>query len=143
MAFSKNTTSLIGRAGRDPETFTTKTGTAICKFSLATDSRTKSPSGDWETSTDWHSIVCFGKLAEIVQQYVAKGTPVAVDGRISYREYTDKDGNPRKATDIIANDVYFFQRSGTSQDVDAVHHSEMDTGRHAPTQPRLDDDIPF
>jgi len=77
MAFSKNNASLIGRAGRDPETFTTKSGGAICKFSLATDSRTKSPSGDWETSTDWHNIVCFGKLAEIVQQYLAKGMPVA------------------------------------------------------------------
>jgi len=88
--------------------------------------------------------VCFGKLAEIVQQYLNKGTPVAVDGRISYREYQDRDGNPRKATDIIAADVYFFQRSGTSQDVDPVHHSEMDSGRDANTKPSPgDDDIPF
>jgi single-strand DNA-binding protein len=92
-----NKVILIGRVGQDPTLSVSQSGSGICKFSLAT----TSGFGD-KKRTDWHHIVCFGKLADTMSKYVQKGTVLAIDGSIEYSEY-EKDGVKRTYTSIIAN----------------------------------------
>jgi len=105
----------IGNVGKDPETFTTKSGKKVAKFSLAT-----TDGGE----TQWHNIVAWEKTAEIVEQYVKKGMLVAVDGQIKYRSYDDKDGNKRQITEIVASSVELLSKS----DKPEAHHETDDRG---------------
>lgn len=101
---SVNKVILVGRLGRDPETRFTASGQAVANFSLATDESFKSRSGERQKRTEWHRIVLWGKLAEIVQQYLKKGMLVYIEGRIQTRQWEDKrDGQKRTATEIVAN----------------------------------------
>lgn len=105
-----NKVLLIGRLGKDPELTHTPSGTAVCKFSVATNSGF----GDKKT-TDWHSIVAWAKTAEACEKYLNKGSLVAIEGRIQYRTYEDKEGNRKHFTDIVANDIKFLDpKSETS-----------------------------
>jgi single-strand DNA-binding protein len=97
---SINRVTLIGAVGQDPETRFSAAGMAIASFSLATSEKRK----DKEEVTQWHSCVAFGKLAEIVQQYVTKGSKLYLDGAIQYQTY-EKDGEKRYATKIVVNDI--------------------------------------
>jgi single-strand DNA-binding protein len=90
-----NRAILIGRAGKDPEIRSTPSGTTVANITLATSKKVKG-----EESTQWHRLVFFDKLAEVVQQYVRKGSLLYVEGEIRYGEYTDKDGVKRSTTDI-------------------------------------------
>jgi single-strand DNA-binding protein len=97
---SINRVTLIGAVGQDPETRFTASGMAVASFSFATSTKQK----DKEEVTQWHSCVAFGKLAEIVQQYVTKGSKLYLDGAIQYQTY-EKDGEKRYATKIVVNDI--------------------------------------
>jgi single-strand DNA-binding protein len=97
---SINRVTLIGAVGQDPETRFTAAGMAIASFSLATSTKQK----DKDEITQWHNCVAFGKLAEIVQQYVTKGSKLYLDGAIQY-QCVDKDGEKRYYTKIIVNDM--------------------------------------
>lgn len=95
---------LIGNLGRDPEMSYTQNGTAVTKFTLAVTRRYgKSASGERET--DWFNIVAWNQLAETCNNYLKKGQKVYVEGRLEQRKYTDKDGNPRTAIDVIINEM--------------------------------------
>lgn len=100
-------TLMIGRLGRDPEMRYTPEGQAVTKFSLATDRPTKPGA---ERQTDWHKVVCWGKLAEFAGQYLAKGRLVFVSGRLTYRSWEGRDGQPRRATEIVASEVILLDR---------------------------------
>jgi single-strand DNA-binding protein len=101
---SVNKAILVGRLGRDPETRYTSAGQAVANFTLATDETFKDRSGERQKHTEWHRIVVWGKLAEIVQQYLKKGMLVYIEGRIQTRQWEDKrDGQKRTTTEIIAN----------------------------------------
>lgn len=101
---SVNKVILVGRLGRDPETRYTSGGQAVANFTLATDETYKDRSGERQKRTEWHRIVLWGKLAEIAQQYVKKGTLVYIEGRIQTRQWEDKrDGQKRSTTEIVAN----------------------------------------
>jgi single-strand DNA-binding protein len=100
---SVNKVILVGRLGRDPETRYTSSGQAVCNFSLATDETFKDRSGERQKRTEWHRISLWGKLAEISQQYLKKGSLVYIEGRIQSREWTDKEGTKRTSHDIVAN----------------------------------------
>lgn len=104
---SLNRIELIGRLGRDPELRYLPDGQAMTKFSLATD-RPVRPGAQPET--DWHQIVCWGKLGEFTGQYLDKGRLVYVSGRMIYRAYETKDGHSRRATEIVAGDVILLDR---------------------------------
>ena len=103
---SVNKVILVGNCGRDPEIRYLPSGGAVANISIATTSRRKDRnSGEFIEETQWHRVTFFERLAEIVGEYVKKGTPVYVEGRLTYRKYTDKDGIEKTATDIIASEM--------------------------------------
>jgi single-strand DNA-binding protein len=101
---SVNKAILVGRLGRDPETRYTSSGQAVANFTMATDETFKDRSGERQKRTEWHRVVLWGKLAEIAQQYLKKGTLVYIEGRIQTRQWEDKrDGQKKSTTEIVAN----------------------------------------
>ncbi len=100
MSFSLNRTELIGRLGQDPEMRYTPEGQAVSKFSLATDRPAKPGT---QSDPDWHSVVCWQKLAEFAGQHLSKGRLVFVAGRLTYRSWEGKDGQKHRATEIVAS----------------------------------------
>lgn len=107
-----NRVTLLGRLGGDPELRHTGGGTPVCNFSLATDRGVKRDGG-WEKETTWHRVIVWGKSGEASAKHLAKGSLVMVDGRIDNREYEDREGNTKKITEVVANEVKFLpQGSG-------------------------------
>jgi single-strand DNA-binding protein len=106
-----NRVMLIGRLGRDPEFRYTHSGTAMAKFTLATDRRKRN--GE-EQPPDWHRVTVWSKLAEVCSQYLTKGKQVMIEGRIEYGSY-DKDGIKHYTTDIIAENMEMLGRPGESE----------------------------
>ncbi len=102
---SVNKVILVGNLGRDPEIRYLPSGDPVANVTIATSSKYKSKTGEMVEETEWHRVTFFGKLAEIVGQYLKKGRSVYVEGRIKTRKYTDKDGIEKYATDIIANEM--------------------------------------
>jgi len=107
MSFSLNRTELIGRLGQDPEMRYTPEGQAVSKFSLATDRPAKPGT---QSEPDWHSVVCWQKLAEFAGQHLSKGRLVFVAGRLTYRSWEGKDGQKHRATEIVATELIPLDR---------------------------------
>ena len=127
-----NNCSVIGRLVRDPDVRTTQSGTTVARFSIAIDSGF----GD-NKRTDFPSIVCFGKTAEICDKYLSKGSQVGVTGRLQTGSY-EKDGTKFYTTDVIADRVEFLQRAkGQEDNQQSNEQSEYDGFM------RVDEDIPF
>jgi single-strand DNA-binding protein len=147
MARSVNKVTLIGRLGRDPELKYTASGTAYCRFSIATDdSWTDKSSGERQERTEWHNIVAWDRLAEICGQYLTKGKMIYLEGQIQSRKYEDKDGNQRMAFDIRARDMVMLGSPGDGQrggggGGGGGGSSDAETSGGA--APITDDDIPF
>jgi len=169
---SVNKVIIVGNLGRDPEVRYMPSGDAVANIAVATTYRTKDKtSGEQKELTEWHRISFFGRLAEVVAQYLKKGASVYVEGRLQTRKYTDKDGVERYATDIIAENM---QMLGGRQATDGADPQPDDQGyqadpapapapaarpapaqppaRQAPARPQpkpapnfsdMDDDIPF
>jgi single-strand DNA-binding protein len=117
-----NKIMLIGNLGRDPEMNYTPNGTAIAKFSLAVNRVTKSATGERQEETEWFYIVAWQQLAERCSTYLKKGQKVFIEGRLSTRKYTDRNGIERTAVEVIANDMEFLtpkdrQGSASSSDI--------------------------
>lgn len=158
---SVNKVILIGNLGRDPETRYSPDGAAITNVSLATTRRYKDSSGQQQEETEWHRVVFFGRLAEIAGEYLRKGRPVYVEGRLKTRKWTDKEGNDKYSTDIIAENMQLLGSrdgggggaGGASFDAGDEAPARSGGGREsgrgaAPKQPapniaEMDDDIPF
>jgi single-strand DNA-binding protein len=104
MAFSVNKVTLLGNIGKDIEFKTTPNGTALAKFSLATQESFKNKSDQWEERTEWHNIECWQKLAEFANKNFTKGSKIYLEGKIKTESY-EKDGNTRYITKIIANEI--------------------------------------
>lgn len=100
-----NKIMLIGNLGRDPEMNYTPSGTAVTKFSLAVSRNSKSSTGERQEETEWFNIVAWQQLAETCNTYLRKGMKVYIEGRLSQRKYTDRDGNQRTAVEVIANNM--------------------------------------
>jgi single-strand DNA-binding protein len=106
MAKDVNKVILIGRVGKDPEFRSTPGGTMVANFTLATNDRQKDPQGNWQDHTEWHNIVAFSRTAEIIRDYVKKGTKLYVEGRIQTRSWDDKEtGQKRYRTEIVIFDL--------------------------------------
>jgi len=99
---SVNKVILIGHLGKDPEVKYTASGAAVCRFSLATNETFKNKAGEGQKRTEWHSIVAWGKLAEICGEYLTKSKQVYIEGPIRTGKWKDRDGNERKSYDIVA-----------------------------------------
>jgi single-strand DNA-binding protein len=107
-----NKVTLIGNLGRDAEIRNTGGGTTIANLRLATTDRRKGTDGTWEDHTEWHSVVAFGKTAEIMEKWGKKGKMLYVEGRLQTREYNDKDGNKRWSTEVVANEIRLLGARG-------------------------------
>lgn len=101
----RNSVQLIGRLGANPEVKVFENGNKIAKLSLATSETYKDIHGKKTTKTQWHQVIAWGKTAEIAEQYTTKGNEIAVEGKLSYRNYTDKEGIERYVTEITVNEL--------------------------------------
>ncbi len=101
----RNRVQLIGNLGMNPEIKTISTGNKMAKFSLATNETFKNNKGEKITETQWHNVVAWGKLAEIVEKILEKGKEVAIEGKLVSRSYDDKDGNKKYITEIVVNEL--------------------------------------
>ena len=109
---SVNKAILVGRLGRDPETRFTSGGQAVCNFSMATDETYKDRNGERQKRTEWHKIVLWGKLGELAQQYLKKGSLVFIEGRIQTRQWDDREGQKRTTTEIVGTGMRFLGGRG-------------------------------
>ena len=107
MSTLRNNVRLIGRVGNNPETKTFDNGTKVT-LSLATSDFYYNDKKEKIETTQWHNIVAWGKTAELIQKYVEKGKEIAVEGKLTYRTYEDKEGIKRSITEIVINEVLFF-----------------------------------
>ena len=105
MARGINRVILVGNLGNDPEIRYTQGGMAITTLSVATTSVRKDKDGNQQEKTEWHRVKLFGKLGEIAGEYLKKGRQVYIEGRLEYGKYTDKDGQEKYTTDIIADEM--------------------------------------
>jgi single-strand DNA-binding protein len=152
---SVNKVILIGNLGRDPETRYSPDGAAITNVSIATTRRYKDAGGQQQEETEWHRVVFFGRLAEIAGEYLRKGRPVYVEGRLRTRKWTDKDGNDKYTTEVVAENMQLLgSREGAGGGAPAGDGEETappprpssgrpPAGKAAPNIADMDDDIPF
>ena len=113
MAKSVNKVILLGNVGKDPEIKSTPGGMVIATFSVATSDRTKDKDGNWQERTEWHNLVAFQRTAEIVRDYVKKGSKLYVEGKIQTRSWDDKTSGEKKyRTEIIVNDISLLSGRG-------------------------------
>lgn len=105
MSRSLNKAIIIGNLGSDPEIRTTGGGSRVAQFSVATSRRWTTNSGEQQEKTEWHRIVVWGKLVDVVEKYVKKGQQVYVEGEIQYRQYEDKEGVTKYTTEINAREL--------------------------------------
>jgi single-strand DNA-binding protein len=147
MAASINRVVLVGNLTRDPELRHTPSGTAVCKLRLAVNSRQKdSSTGEWGEKPNYFDVTVWGNQGESCAQYLSKGRPVAVDGRLDWREWEAQDGTKRQAVEIIADSVQFLggrsdgEGGGERQFVQAGAATQ---GNADFPSSAADDDIPF
>ena len=153
MARGINKVILIGNLGNDPEVRYTANGSAVANISLATaESWRDKATGEQQERTEWHRVVFFSRLAEIVGEYLRKGSQVYVEGRLQTRKWTDKEGNDRYSTEIVANEMQMLgSRGGGTADFQQSESTAAPESAAAPaaaaatTAPaeEFDDDIPF
>lgn len=101
----KNKVQLIGNLGNKPEIRSIDNGKKFARFSMATNEVYRNQKGDKITETQWHNLIAWGKVAEIAEKFLNKGTEVAVEGKLLYRNYTDKEGNKRNITEVQVNEI--------------------------------------
>ena len=150
MARGVNKVIIVGNLGQDPEIKYMPSGQAVCNVSIATtDSWSDKNTGEKQERTEWHRVVFFRRLAEIVGEYLRKGSQVYVEGRLQTRKWQDQNGNDRYTTEIVANEMQMLGgRGGSSGGMDAPP-AEQEFGSPAPaksaasTAEEFDDDIPF
>ncbi len=106
MAKSVNKVILLGNVGKDPEIRSTGGGTMVANFTLATSDRFQDQTGNWQDRTEWHNLVAFKRTAEIVRDYVKKGTKLYIEGKLQTRSWDDKEtGQKKYRTEILVNDL--------------------------------------
>ncbi len=133
---SLNKCFLIGSVGRDPELRSTPNGALIANFSIATSDRYKDSQGNWQDKPEWHNLVAIGKTAEIVRDYVQKGAPLHIEGKIQTRQW-EKDGQKHWKTEILIEQLIMLGGNKKQEPVDRK------TASAEPTQEISDDDVPF
>jgi single-strand DNA-binding protein len=149
-----NKAIIIGNLGKDPELRYTNSGTAVAHFSVATtESWNNKQTQNREEKTEWHNIVVWGRMAEICNEYLKKGRPVFIEGRIQTRSWEDKEGHKRYTTEIVANNVQFLGSRGETAQIPEGDSMPGSTGSaNLPPEPmeagggggfQSDEEIPF
>jgi single-strand DNA-binding protein len=149
MARGVNKVILIGNLGNDPEVRYTPSGSAVANVNLATSETWRDKqSGELQDRTEWHRVVFFNRLAEIVGEYLRKGSKIYVEGTLRTRKWTDKNNVERYTTEIIANEMHILDsrnaalntsQLSTNEEMDANHNIPHEHSSHE----SFDDDIPF
>lgn len=134
---SVNKAILVGSVGRDPEVRVSNDA-KVATFTLATNERYKDRNGEYQTTTDWHTIVCWRATAEVVEQYVKKGMQLYVEGKIKTRSWEDQSGNKRYVTEIIADNV---QMLGKKEDNAAQSQRRFDPHAAQTTPMQMPDEV--
>jgi len=152
-----NRVTLIGRLTRDPELRHLRSGDAVASLRIAVNGRARDESGQWVDKPNFFDVSVFGRQAETVANYMAKGRRIGIDGRLQWREWEAQDGTKRQSVEVIANDVFFLDNRGdgdggggggwSSQSAPATPGGDLpvdtsDLSSPAPA-PAGDDDIPF
>ena len=157
---SVNKVILMGNCGRDPEVRYLPSGQAVANVSIATSTKRKNrETGDMVEDTQWHRITFYDRLAEIAGEYVKKGRPIYVEGRLKYGKYTDQAGIEKNTVDIIATELQLLggrEGSSSNEDANAGYAQQNSAPKPAPRAPAqasgqapktnfddMDDDIPF
>lgn len=142
-----NKVILIGNLGNDPEVRYTASGAAVANVSLATSEQWKDrESGEQQERTEWHRVVFFGRIAEVVGEYLRKGSQIYVEGRLQTRKWQDKDGNDKYSTEIVANDMQMLgggRGGGGSADASSGARNSAAASKQPAGGEDFDDDIPF
>jgi len=155
MAKGVNKVFLLGNVGKDPEIRSTAGGTMVASFSLATADRQKDPQGNWTEKSEWHNLVAFSRTAEIIRDYVKKGTQLYIEGKIQTRSWDDKESGQKKyRTEILVNELTLLGKpGGGGAGESAGGYSKSSTASYDQRTPAsqpdyaetgiTDDDIPF
>ena len=143
MSFNK--IIIVGNLGRDPELRYTPQGTPVCSFTLATNERRKDKAGEMQDQTTWFRVTLWGRQAETASQYLTKGRPVYIEGRLRVEEWTDRDGKPRHTLEVHATDMQFIGSGGGGGGRTEESHAERPATSEPPTgHPDVaEDDVPF
>ena len=107
----KNKVQLIGNLGNAPEVRNTETGKKLVRFSVATNEQYKNAKGERVTETQWHNLIAWGKVADIAEKFLAKGTEVAIEGKLINRNYMDKEGNKKYITEIQVTELLMLGKA--------------------------------
>jgi single-strand DNA-binding protein len=143
MAPNINRVVLVGNLTRDPELRHTPSGTPVCSLRIAVNTRRKDESGQWTDKPNYFDITVWGQQGENCAQYLSKGRPVGVDGRLEWREWEAQDGSKRQAVEVVADSVQFLGGRMEGGETPAyVPAGAAASGDDFPTSP-TDDDIPF
>lgn len=144
---SLNKAMIIGRLGQDPDVRYTQSNTAVANLSIATSERYKDKQGEWKENTEWHRVVAWGRLAEICQEYLKKGSQVYIEGPIQTRKWEDKEGQTRYTTEIKALTMTMLDSKGDREgnvppkpDNSQPVSSNVDLNENFDD---IDDDLPF
>ena len=160
MARGVNKVILIGNSGADPELRYTPGGTAVSNFSIATNESWTDSSGERQERTEWHRIVVWGRLAEICNQYLRKGSKVYIEGKLQTRSWEGQDGLKRYTTEVVARDMQMLDTRGEMDSMDGNYgggspqgggqskpqsdaSASDDTANPEPPPYAADDDLPF
>jgi len=153
---SVNKVILLGNLGKDPELKYTPSGTAVAKFSLATNDRFKDKEGQWQDRTEWHNVTAWARTAEIAGEYLKKGSKVYIEGSLRTHSWDDKQtGQKKYMTEIMVNDLVLLsgrgegggESGGLSRGAASGNNFDQRTPEHEPvsatSSPISDEDIPF
>ncbi len=155
MAKSVNKVILVGNLGKDPEVKYTPSGVPVAKFSIATNERFKDKAGEWQDRTEWHNIVAWQRLAEIIGEYVKKGSKIYIEGKLQTSSWEDKQSGEKKyRTEIVAQEVVLLggrgegdsgsSRGGGASSSFDQRSAHADDHVQAPSPAEItDEDIPF
>jgi single-strand DNA-binding protein len=146
---SLNKVMLIGNLGRDPEIRYTPDGSPVANFSIATTDYWTDKSGTRQERTEWHNIVAWTRLADLSKRFLAKGKQVYVEGRLRTREWTDRDGNKRRTTEIIASQMVLLGSRGEAAEQAPATAPQPAAAAYSEPEPAIEEggitdaDLPF
>ncbi len=143
-----NKVFLIGNLTRDPELKTLPSGTAVVSFGVATNRVWNDQKGEKKEDTQFHNVVSFGRQAEVINQYMKKGSMIFVEGRIQTRSWDAQDGSKRYATEIVAERIQFGPRTGGKSDMSGINQDSKGSNKEMPvidlnSEDIKSEDLPF
>ena len=138
---SVNKALIIGNLGQDPEIKYTQSGSPVANLSVATSERWKDKNtGEQKEQTEWHRVVVFGRLAEIAEQYLKKGSKVFIEGKIQTRDWEDSEGNKKYTTEVVAREMTMLDSRAS---MDSSASSSDNSAKDAAKDDNSEEDIPF